>query len=96
MAKRAKSVIAGASSVLMQFADATAVHQKRVAQPRPIKLGLRIGRIIAIAYTVQDGDSRIHRFKKGAAPDLIAAADGKQLAIIGGNFRFTDRGIVDK
>lgn len=64
----------------------------------PITHGLTIGECDGILYTtIRDGEteSYIHRFKKSARPTLVASHDGEQLALIGGNFNFTDRGIVD-
>lgn len=47
--------------------------------------------------TVRDGKKEryIHNFKKSARPNLVASHDGAKIALIGGNYRFTDRGIVD-
>lgn len=47
--------------------------------------------------TVRDGkvEHYVHKFKKGARPVLAAGHDGKSLALIGGKFTFTERGIVD-
>ena len=48
--------------------------------------------------TVRDGESEkyIHRFKKRSRPLLVSSSDGKSLHILGGEYEFTDRGIVDK
>lgn len=37
-----------------------------------------------------------HLFAKGSRPLLCVSADGRQLLLLGGRYRFTDRGIVDK
>jgi hypothetical protein len=61
-------------------------------------VGLTIGECNGILYsTVRDGEAEkyIHRFKKSARPLLVASHDGSALALVGGNFRFTNRGIVD-
>jgi len=61
-------------------------------------VGLTVGKCSGILYdTVRDGVSEkyIHRFKKSAQPLLVASHDGKSLALIGGSFNFTNRGIVD-
>ncbi len=60
--------------------------------------GLTVGECDGILYTtIRDGEkeSYIHKFKKSARPLLAASHDGASLALIGGNFNFTDRGIVD-
>ena len=62
------------------------------------KTALRVGECDGILYTtIRDGvtESYVHKFKKSARPILVASSDGAQLALIGGDFRFTDRGIVD-
>jgi hypothetical protein len=49
-------------------------------------------------YTaIRDGvkECYIHEFKKSSRPELVAKSDGGMLALIGGKFRFTERGIVD-
>lgn len=61
-------------------------------------VGLKIGKCDGVLYeTVRDGitEHYIHKFKKSARPVLAASHDGKALALIGGNFAFTERGIVD-
>lgn len=82
--------------MLAQFADAQpgSVTRKMVDKPHSFDVGLRIGTLEAVIYNI-NGDRRIHRFKKGSAPDLVSSLDGKQLAVIGGRYQFTSRGIVD-
>lgn len=58
-----------------------------------------IGHVEAIAYrTIRDGkrERYIHEFRPESQPMLAAAPDGSQLYLIGGSYRFTDAGIVDK
>lgn len=60
--------------------------------------GARIGHVDGIMYTtVRDGETEkyIHKFKKSARPEMMVSHDGKQVLPIGGNYTFTDRGIVD-
>lgn len=61
--------------------------------------GLTIGECDGLMYsTVRDGvpEKYIHTFKKSARPILVASHDGASLALIGGNFTFTECGITDK
>jgi hypothetical protein len=61
-------------------------------------VGLKVGMCDGILYeTARDGkvEHYVHKFKKGARPVLAAGHDGKSLALIGGKFTFTERGIVD-
>jgi hypothetical protein len=58
-----------------------------------------VGELHAIAYSTDHGGKReqyLHQFKRGARPVLLAAHDGRSLIIYGGNFVFSERGIVDK
>lgn len=69
--------------------------------PIEIKLpraAMVVGEIELIAYnTDHDGKAEryLHKFRRGARPMLLASDDGKTLLIWGGNFVFTERGIVD-
>ncbi len=61
-------------------------------------MGLTVGECDGILYsTVRDGNPEqyIHKFKRSARPLLVASHDGAQLALVGGDFVFTDRGITD-
>ncbi|MGH8401829.1 MAG: hypothetical protein ACRESO_00280 [Gammaproteobacteria bacterium] len=72
-------------------------HVKRQNLPH-FTHGVEVGRVVSLAYeTLRDGERAIyeHDFKKRAAPDLVASADGRALGLTGGAYRFTDRGIVD-
>ena len=57
-----------------------------------------IGPCDAICYaTVRDGKTEryIHEFAAGDRPLFCVAPDGRQLFLLGGEYVFTDRGIVD-
>jgi hypothetical protein len=59
---------------------------------------LQIGKCDGILYeTVRDGEveNYIHRFKRSARPHFCVSHDGNQIVIVGGKFKFTERGIVD-
>jgi predicted protein tyrosine phosphatase len=58
-----------------------------------------IGYIDAVDYETRRHDEiqRFrHVFKKSARPLFCVSPDGRQLLLIGGAFRFTERGIVDR
>lgn len=58
-----------------------------------------IGEVDGILYsTVRDGqlEKYIHKFKKSARPLFCISPDGKQIFFIGGEYKFTERGIIDK
>lgn len=70
--------------------------QVRVPDHPPV--AFVVGRCDGVLYTtVRDGkrEKYIHRFKASDAPILCVSPDGFQLLLFGGNFRFTERGIVD-
>ena len=63
------------------------------------KVGVAIGTIDGILYTtVRDGQTEkfIHQFKSKDKPMFVVSPDGKQLLMVGGNYDFTERGIVDE
>lgn len=56
------------------------------------------GRLDGVMYTTtRDGkkEKYMHQFKVSSAPILCATSDGKQLFIVGGNYKFTNAGIRD-
>lgn len=58
-----------------------------------------VGILDGVLYTTErEGniESYIHEFNENSKPILAASEDGKQLAIIEGNYKFTERGIVDQ
>lgn len=60
---------------------------------------LLIGELDGVLYTTRrEGkmESYVHRFKKKSRPLLAASHDGKQLYILGGEYAFTDAGIIDR
>lgn len=61
-------------------------------------VGMIVGECAGIMYdTNREGEEEkyIHRFRKSSRPLLVASSDGKSLGIVGGRFRFTERGITD-
>lgn len=59
---------------------------------------LVIGSLDFVGYTaVRDGieEKYIHEFEDNCRPLLCASPDGKQLVLLGGEYTFTERGIVD-
>jgi len=73
-------------------------HIKKHSLPT-FRQGVEVGRLVAVTYdTRRDGKSvRFeHEFKKRASPLLTVSDDGRKMAVIGGDFRFTDRGFIDQ
>jgi len=58
-----------------------------------------IGHVDQIGYRTTHGKKVVyykHEFSKGSRPLFCVSADGRQLLLLGGRFKFTDRGIVDR
>lgn len=85
---------------LERFRDFTGHEVERedvVAMDTP-DVGFKIGDCDGVLYTtIRDGvtEHYIHKFKKRSRPQLISNFNGEQLYLIGGRYRFTERGIVD-
>jgi hypothetical protein len=80
-----------------EFTGHTPDYYQKIDVPEP-KSALHVGSCDGILYTtVRDGvqESYIHKFKKTARPAFCVASNGKQILLVGGNFNFTERGIVD-
>lgn len=70
-----------------------------IAKPVYPDAVLVVGKCDGILYTtVRDGKTEryIHEFKASSRPLFCVSPDGKSLILLGGAYRFTDRGIVDK
>lgn len=58
-----------------------------------------IGYVEAIKYRTTHGEKTElyeHPFQRGSRPLLAVSSDGRQLLLLGGRYRFTARGIVDR
>lgn len=58
-----------------------------------------IGHVEAIDYRTTHGKKLTlykHEFIAGSRPLLCVSSDGKSLLLLGGRFKFTERGIVDR
>jgi hypothetical protein len=86
-----------AATLFEDFTGHRADYVKKYTVNWP-KTGLIFGKCVAIIYdTVRDGECETyqHEFKPTAQPHLAVSSNGKQLMLIGGNYRFTNAGIVD-
>ena len=69
----------------------------KVSAPKIPKVAAVIGTLDFVGYTtVRDGEREkyIHKFRQADKPLLCASPDGK-VFLLGGNYDFTERGIVD-
>lgn len=63
------------------------------------RVAVDIGQVEYIGYRTTHGRKLTlyqHDFAAGSRPLLCVSPDGKQLLLIGGRYRFTERGIVDR
>ena len=93
-----QDAISRAADLYQRFSghDAEIVGKIKV-NPMP-RVGVGIGEVDGILYsTVRDGvlEKYIHKFRKADRPLFVVSPDGKSLHLVGGNYTFTERGIVD-
>jgi len=89
--------IQAAARRLKRFSGHDARHVETVSFEVP-DTALNVGPCLGIMYeTVRDGEriQYVHRFRRNSRPHLAASHDGKFLILLGGAYRFTERGIVD-
>ena len=87
-----------AARLFKRFTGHDPVQVGKIAVPSMPSEGVAIGFILDIAYeTVRNGkvERYRHTFSKHARPLLVVSPDGRQILMLGGAFRFTERGIVD-
>lgn len=97
MPESKKSKLYDAIDRYERFTGHDATHYDDIEIDFP-DVAFKVGKIDGIMYeTVREGKTEhyCHEFKKNARPVFAVSHDGQQLLAIGGNFRFTDRGIVD-
>ena len=81
-----------------RFTGETAQNLGKVSIPSLPKAVSCMGVCAFIGYdTFRDGkpEKFIHKFKPADAPMVCVTPDGRQILLIGGRYRWTDRGIVD-
>lgn len=80
--------------------DEFEIHRVKVPGfPGNLTKLVAIGECAGILYdTVRDGEPEkyIHRFRKGSRPLFCVTPDGNQIVLLGGAYKFTERGIVDE
>lgn len=62
-------------------------------QQKDVVEALEVGQFFGIAY-IADGVKYFHRFNKSNRPRVFVSSDGKQIYILRGGYRFTDRGFI--
>lgn len=67
----------------------------RVAGLTVPTVGIEVGRFSGIGYRkLGDGKLYYHDFSKSNLPRIFVNADGKQIYIVGGSYKLTDRGFI--
>lgn len=97
--RSARSQTQRAALLYERFTGHDAEDSFRVTIPDLPKSVAVIGPCDAVQYTtVRDGvtEKYIHKFKSEDKPLLCVSPDGRQLLFIGGDYVFTERGIVDR
>jgi hypothetical protein len=88
-----------AADLYERFTGHEATEGAKIRVPDQPRVAVAIGDVDGILYTtVRDGvvEKYIHKFAKKDRPIFAVTPDGKQLLMVGGNYNFTERGIVDK
>lgn len=86
-----------AASLYERFSGHDAEVIGKVDIPTPKAL-VAVGELDGVLYTtVRDGvrEKYIHKFAASDKPVLAVSPDGRAIIVLGGRFRFTERGIVD-
>jgi hypothetical protein len=99
VSRQIKSEIARAADLYERFSGHDPETIGKINIPELPSVGVAIGDVDGILYTtVRDGveEKYIHKFHKKDKPLFVVSPDGKSLFLIGGNYTFTERGIVDK
>lgn len=93
------SKITKARDLYQRFTGHAAEILGKVKIPSAPDVGVCIGTVDGIMYTtVRDGERQkyIHQFRAKDKPLFVVDPDGKQIFLIGGEYDFTDRGIIDR
>ena len=96
--KPAPKSVRQAVSLFERFTGHEAVQAERVRFTLP-KSAAFIGVCDGLLYTtVRDGrrEKYIHKFAAKDRPVFAVSSDGRQILLIGGHYKFTERGIVDQ
>lgn len=96
--RASRGAISRAADLYSRFSGHNSESLGRVNVPDLPKVAAVVGECDAINYTcVRDGveERYTHRFRKSDKPLLCVDPTGKQLLLIGGDYVFTELGIVD-
>ncbi len=97
--RKQRGDLARASDLYSRFSGHDAEEIGHIDKPEIPDVLCAIGEIDGIMYsTIRDGrlEKYVHQFKKAAKPLFCVSPDGSALFLIGGDYDFTERGIVDR
>lgn len=90
-----REIIARAANLFRKFQGRLPAPGELREISQPPTASLEMGKLDGVIYTcVGDGKKYIHRFGKSRRPVLYASYDGKQLFILAGEYRLTERGLI--
>lgn len=98
-ASRYASQLGDAVRLYERFTGHEAEELGRVPKPVIPDVLVAIGECDGVLYsTTRDGrlERYIHEFKRKARPLLCVTPDGQMIVLLGGEYDFTERGIVDR
>lgn len=93
-----REAIQRAARRFARFTGERARSVEKIPFPENPGAGLAVGPVLMLGYSaVRDGKRQnyLHKFTERARPMLVASHDGRALYMLGGNYKFTERGIVD-
>lgn len=97
--RRVRGLVNQAADLYERFSGHDPEEIGTVTIPDLPPVGVAIGEVDGILYTtVRDGvkEKYIHKFHAKDKPLFVVSPDGKSLFLVGGNYTFTERGIVDR
>jgi len=98
LSKRTSNELHAAMNLYRKFSGHKPELIGKTKKPIIPDVGIVIGELDGVAYeTVRDGEKQkyFHQFDKKVRPLLISSHDGRCIYILGGEYDFTEDGIVD-
>lgn len=96
--RKVQNQIDQAKDLYERFTGHDALELGSIDVPELPEVGVAIGEVDGILYsTIRDGklEKYIHKFRAKDRPLFIVSPNGGALYLVGGNYDFTERGIVD-
>ena len=99
ISKATRDEVEKASDLYRRFSGHEPESIGKIRLTKPPECAIVVGTLDGLLYTtVRDGveEKYIHKFSARSKPLFVVSPDGKQIFVIGGQFDFTERGIVDR